>query len=410
MLCYPALIVAVVAVTSAPIAKAQSSVTIYGLLDEGLDIASNARSGTNATTLSPITGGHRYALSSGIMQGNRWGVLGSEDLGGGIKAVFRLENGFDLSTGKLGQGGNEFGRQAYVGLADQNVGTLTIGRQYDSIANYAGFNFGQQLGGIYATRPGDLDNGSHSQRINNAIKFTSTSFGGFKFSGLYSFGGVAGSFSRDQIYSMSAGYTYGPLAGFVGYLHAANPNISFFGNNPSASGVSGNNMIGLSPLYGGYASADTYAVFAGGVGYHFPAGQANIVYTHTGFNSLGDIKNSGPNQLGYSGNASFNSLELNFTYNLTSSLAIAGAYDYTSGAPVSSHIAGINDSGATYNQVALAFDYVLSKRTDVYLQGVYQHVSGNDSTGKQATAQVGTFTASTNNRQLVGRIGLRHRF
>jgi Outer membrane protein (porin) len=109
----------------AGVAHAQSSVTLYGIIDEGFNI--NTNSG----------GKHLYNLSSGVLQGSRFGLRGTEDLGGGLKAIFVLENGFDVNNGKLGQGGLMFGRQAYVGLSSQ-FGTVTLGRQYDSVVDYVG--------------------------------------------------------------------------------------------------------------------------------------------------------------------------------------------------------------------------------------------------------------------------------
>jgi predicted porin len=96
-------IVATAAITAfatlaAPCAFAQSSVTLYGVLDEGIDYTNN------------VGGGAVWEMASGYAQGSRWGMKGSEDLGGGMKAVFQLENGFDLSSGRLAQGGRMFGR------------------------------------------------------------------------------------------------------------------------------------------------------------------------------------------------------------------------------------------------------------------------------------------------------------
>jgi len=72
-------------VTLTGTAHAQSSVTLYGIVDNGISYNSNA-------------GGHTlYKLSSGVMQGSRWGVRGIEDLGGGLKTIFALESGFDLA-------------------------------------------------------------------------------------------------------------------------------------------------------------------------------------------------------------------------------------------------------------------------------------------------------------------------
>jgi predicted porin len=87
---------------------AQTSITLYGVIDEGINYTSNA--GDKSA----------YQLESGYAQGSRWGLKGSEDLGSGLKAIFDLENGFDASTGAFGQGGRMFGRQAFVGLTAAN--------------------------------------------------------------------------------------------------------------------------------------------------------------------------------------------------------------------------------------------------------------------------------------------------
>ena len=120
--------------------------TLYGIIDEGLLFNNNAG------------GKHLYSMASGVMQGSRFGLRGTEDLGGGLKAIFTLENGFDVNSGKLGQGGLMFGRQAYVGLSSQ-YGTVTLGRQYDSVVDFVGpLEAGDQWGGYIAAHPGDLDN------------------------------------------------------------------------------------------------------------------------------------------------------------------------------------------------------------------------------------------------------------
>src|SRR5471030_912877 len=163
------------------LSHAQSSVTLYGIIDEGFNYQSNA-------------GGHAlYNLSSGVIQGSRWGFKGSEDLGGGVRAVFALENGFDINSGALGQGGRMFGRQAYVGLSSDRYGTLMLGRQYDSVVTSIGlFAVGDQWGGYITAHPGDLDNFNNTVRTNNAIKYVSNTYGGASFSGMYSLGGQAG--------------------------------------------------------------------------------------------------------------------------------------------------------------------------------------------------------------------------
>ncbi|MCA3847486.1 MAG: porin, partial [Burkholderia sp.] len=95
-------------------AHAQSSVTLYGIIDEGLTYTSNlAVAGPNGT----VSGKPAWRMLGGVQQASRWGLRGVEDLGGGLAAVFTLENGFDPSTGKLGQGGLIFGKKAFVGLS-----------------------------------------------------------------------------------------------------------------------------------------------------------------------------------------------------------------------------------------------------------------------------------------------------
>src|ERR1700735_2585996 len=120
----------------ASVAHAQSSVTLYGIIDEAAVYESSQKTGGNNTAASPNVGGKKVAFDSlSGLNGSRWGLKGTEDLGGGLKAVFQLENGANINTGGFGQGGLEFGRQAYVGLSSAQLGTVTMGRQYDSVVD-----------------------------------------------------------------------------------------------------------------------------------------------------------------------------------------------------------------------------------------------------------------------------------
>ncbi|KVD45447.1 porin [Burkholderia sp. MSMB1072] len=366
-------------------AHAQSSVTLYGIIDEGLLFNNNAG------------GKHLYSMASGVMQGSRFGLRGTEDLGGGLKAIFTLENGFDVNSGKLGQGGLMFGRQAYVGLSSQ-YGTVTLGRQYDSVVDFVGpLEAGDQWGGYIAAHPGDLDNFNNAYRVNNAVKYTSQSYGGFTFGGLYSFGGQAGQFSKNQVWSLGAGYNNGPLVLGVGYLNARTPNQfgGMFNNGSTSSSVS-------SPIYGAYANnANTYQVIGAGGAYTFGAATIGATYSNTKFKGF----SAGPfvNQT-----ATFNNGEINFKYQLTPALILGAAYDYTQGSKIN------GNSAAKYHQGSLGVDYFLSKRTDVYVIGVYQHASGNvlDSNGNvlKATAAINGLAGSSTSNQVAARVGIRHKF
>ena len=80
-------------------AQAQSSVTIYGIVDTGITYTSKV--GSVAGTPAATATGSRFGLNSDILQGSRIGFKGVEDLGGGLSAVFNLETGFQNDTGAM---------------------------------------------------------------------------------------------------------------------------------------------------------------------------------------------------------------------------------------------------------------------------------------------------------------------
>ena len=103
-----------------------SSVNFYGFIDASVRYQHGADGGT-----ASVVDGSEYGWA-----GSRWGISGSEDLGGGLSAVMNLENGYAIDTGESRQGGRLFGRTAYVGLRN-GYGELTLGRQYNALY-YAG--------------------------------------------------------------------------------------------------------------------------------------------------------------------------------------------------------------------------------------------------------------------------------
>ena len=144
------------------IAHAQSSVTLYGIIDEAI------RFDNHQTT----SGGKLFTMGSGgELSGSRWGLQGTEDLGGGLKAIFQLENGFTPNTGVTQQSTPSgavrlFGRTAMVGLVSP-FGTVTLGRQYTLVHEmgythdiYAFLNYTGTTGfqGAGETGGGRLDN------------------------------------------------------------------------------------------------------------------------------------------------------------------------------------------------------------------------------------------------------------
>ena len=138
-------------------AVAQTNVTVYGIVDAGVEIINNANAAGNSNT----------RLSSGNLSGSRIGFRGTEELGGGMKAVFVLENGMDVTTGTALQSGRLFGRQAYVGLQG-NWGSLMLGRQnslqLDWMSKYNTMD--------NATWSSKVHDASFSDRMDNAVKYT----------------------------------------------------------------------------------------------------------------------------------------------------------------------------------------------------------------------------------------------
>ncbi|GAB2922203.1 porin [Paraburkholderia jirisanensis] len=364
---------------------AQSSVTLYGTIDNGLSYINNSggKSLVSATTNN--------------VQGSRWGLLGSEDLGGGMRAVFQLEDGFNALNGTVTQGNTFFGRQAYVGIASP-YGRVTLGRQYDSVGDFVGkFGIASQWAGDRGNHPGDLDNLHGTNRTNNSIKYESVKYAGFSFGGMYSFGGVPGQFERNRIWSVGAGYNRGPLALGIGYLNIRDPNFSFFGDTQTGS-TTASNMTNLT--YSGYASAQSQKIFAAGGQYSFGPVKIAAIYSNIQFDDLG-AQPGIPNIYRRGQSASFHDVELNALWFVTPAFVLEAGYNYTKGGE-------LNDS--LYNQYSFGADYILSKRTDLYLTTLWQHAAGTDSTGHAARADITGLTASTTQNQVEVNIGIRHRF
>lgn len=372
----------------ASLAHAQSNVTLYGIADAGMTYVSNE-------------GGNKsFTLGSGNMQGSRWGLKGIEDLGGGLKAIFVLENGFSLNDGKTAQGGRMFGRQAYVGLSSTTAGTLTFGRQYDSLVDYVGpLASGSQWATFSGAHVGDNDNLNNSFRINNAVKYTTANYGGFSASALYGFSNQANSgsgtgFANNRAWSVGAGYANGPLTLGAGYLYLGSPNAL---NNSAATGTAPNRVpgIGGGAVSGDFAFGTNVAkaqIYALGGSYAFGPATFGAVYSHSKYDYTA---NDG------GGNTKFDNVEVNGKYLMTQALQLGVAYTYT----WAKDSVGSFQMKPKWHQIALGAEYWLSKRTDAYLVGVYQR-----NTGDRVGAQLNGRDASSSANQFALTAGIRHKF
>lgn len=379
-------------------AHAQSSVTLYGIADAGILYNNNVK-GSSSVSLSTATS-------------SRFGFKGSEDLGGGLSAIFNLENGYNIANGSASQGGLLFGRKAFAGLSSSTYGAVTAGRQY-SVSNDATSQFGSgadwAASGLgFGTRASDVDNVDTSNRIQNSIKYTSPTLYGLTVGLLYSFGGQAGQFSRNSVWDASLAYANGPVRLGVGYMYTKDPFYATFGNQGNSStSTSGTNNNMPSPIFGGYASAGAQAILTAGGSYTLGPATIAVLYSNTQFKDLGSVALPTAAGLGVhytGGTATFNSGELNIKYQLTPALMLAGAYIYT-------HNSGAGDFGsAHYNQINLGAVYALSKRTSLYATGFFEDASGVDSTGKAAVANLNGSTYSSTSRAVAAIAGVTHRF
>jgi predicted porin len=169
-------LLATVLMSAGVVAHAQSSVTMYGHLDVGFDymngVPNNGYTGSSS----------RVRLESGDWSTTKWGLTGAEDIGGGTRVVFTLEGKFSMNTGALGVAGSVFDRKAFVGLSNNQFGTLLMGRQI-FIANgvWDLDPFGQTL-----WSSASLVRGRNWTHTSNAVSYQSQKFDGLDAYGQYS--------------------------------------------------------------------------------------------------------------------------------------------------------------------------------------------------------------------------------
>jgi len=161
-------------VALSPALAAAQSVTLYGVIDTGIEYVNNVGPAKNGVA--------RLQGSTGTVP-SRWGLRGTEDLGSGLKSVFVLESGFAPDTGTSSMGGRLFGRQAYVGLTG-SWGQVAFGRQVTML--YWSYLDSDILGAnIFGSS--SLDSYMTFGRADNAMSYKGT-FGGLTVGAMYSFG------------------------------------------------------------------------------------------------------------------------------------------------------------------------------------------------------------------------------
>lgn len=342
-------------------AWAQSSVTLYGSIDEGITYNTNSQ-GHAATTVGPIAVPDFY------------GMRGKEDLGGQLSAIFALQNGFKSNTGQGTIAADAFSQFAWVGLSSPQYGTLTLGRQLDLATEALRVNSNGSLQyNFYLFHPANLDNlGITGDSINNSVKYTTPTIGGFNASGIYGF--ADSSTQPGRVYSADIVYYQGPLRVSAVYSSWRNHAINL------VSGLGETRFLGQS-LAGGAVFTAQRQDIAGLSALYKATDKLQVHGVLTQVN-LATAAQSGR----------MRTAELGADYNTTFANAVTmGGYVSWFG-------------GTRYDEVGAGDVYSLSKSTIVYAQVTYQHADG------VGNAAMPLLAAANSPNQTAFRVGMHHFF
>ena len=441
-------LLAIAAMTAfAGAAQAQSSVTVYGILDVGF--VGSQYNGTATSVNAAQSNGSATAGNAGQKQTtagfgqsaestSRLGFKGSEDLGGGMAALFTVELGLapmnQSTTLAAAQGELSFNRQAFVGLKKTGLGTATIGTQYTPVfdvqaatdtagnnnlvgnAVYSGslqsatgtFNNGQ--GPYVGSNSVSADNGAYTTRSANALKLQSDRFAGFAGQLYYAqsnqnstqtgvaYTGAVGGTQNNTVWGVNGDYKWNKLQVVAAYQNFKsvdqNVAVAFTGGTTATGTAASNGTAGGATTSFGLNATDnqTYAAAA----YDFGILKAVYQYSARKVSSVVDssyFTKRSANQIGVRSQLT-PTISAYATYGLVNS-AYFGNAATTQGA-----------NGRTYQ---LGVDYYLSKRTNLYgaLGGVNQSSNGSVVSSAVATAASngGVGTNATNYA-----VGIRHTF
>jgi predicted porin len=273
-------------------AHAQSSVTLYGVIDTNIEFLNHA---------SP-TGGSLVRQNSGGLSNSRFGFRGTEDLGGGNSAFFVLEAGFNTNDGTNATAGVLFNRTAAVGLSNA-FGSLSAGLQYtamyDILEKYDPMGYAQQYTWFPST--GSAEGFSYKARLNNSVKYLGR-FGGLKVIADYSFGGDADNFQSSAAYGGGLEYDAGSFSAALAYDYRNGAiNSSNLWTKSRNWSASFRQDIGAGSIMGGYehylynptkSATVSSALWFGGARYRFtPAFQLTTALYYQS-NKADDVSNS----------------------------------------------------------------------------------------------------------------------
>lgn len=245
-------LIALAVLAAAGAASAQSSVSLYGLVD--------AYVGNVKDTITGVRPKSQTVVDTNGLNNSRWGLKGSEDLGNGLKANFVLEAGFETDTGAAGPLGSTFQRKSTVGLSGA-FGAVELGRNYTAYDTLRALTNNTADTNVAVTTDVWKNGIGYANRASSSIRFDSAVYGGVSGSVSYGFGEnkAAGKDSTDML-SLHVKYANGPL--LVGYAHQNEMGDgTVTGPDKKFNLIAGSYDFGVAKLVAGY---NTEKVTAGG--------------------------------------------------------------------------------------------------------------------------------------------------
>ena len=322
-------LIALAVLAASGAAMAQSSVTLYGVADAGVTYINGKDNWTGVTSGNQLT--------------SRIGFRGTEDLGGGLKANFRLEGGINLDSGDGASGyagakageGFVFKRNSTLGL-EGGFGEVRLGREltaaYNSVARYDVFgSVGLAQSRLWADG-GVVDASANAgavttnQRVSNAVTYVSPNFAGFKAGVNYGFGEVTGKNSDSRYMGAGLMYDNGPLSLGLSIEQLKQGANSSVNGDINAWALGGSYDLGVAKLLAGYRTSKSEN-FGGGTSDNKRNGYMLAVTAPVGPGLVKAAYNRYENKLAGT-TTKADQFGLGYVYSLSKRTSVYGTYAY----------------------------------------------------------------------------------